>query len=50
METVPKEVQSLKKIPIIKASSCKYHNLVLARNGTLYSWGLNLGNKKINIH
>jgi len=43
METVPREVQSLKKIPIIKASSCKYHNLVLARNGTLYSWGLNLG-------
>ncbi|ORX43153.1 RCC1/BLIP-II protein [Piromyces finnis] len=43
METMPKEVQSLKNIPIIKASSCKYHNLALARNGTLYSWGLNLG-------
>jgi len=43
METTPREVQSLKKVPIIKASSCKYHNLVLGRNGSLYSWGLNLG-------
>ena len=47
MESVPQEVQSLKKIPIIKASSCKYHNIVLARNGTLYSWGLNLGKENV---